>query len=228
MPEVLLGEMTGRIASENPAVAPGLIRRCVEAGYRLASLERVRRKQAPEVLDEMIYDFREAIAAITARLEAGKLTVEEWRTTFEALIARYHATALMVGIGDTLLDEARSEFLVQAVATQFGYLEDFSLEIVSEAEWAEAFTARAEMYAGAIGEPYWSGETQFLPLPAMPRDGTTQCLTNCGCEWEIIEVDPANGDFDAYWRRSKDDSCQTCLEREAQWSPVQIRGWRLL
>ena len=36
-------------------------------------------------------------------------------------------------------------------------------------------------------------------------------------------VDEEKGDYDAYWVRGKRDSCQTCLERAAQWSPLEIR-----
>lgn len=48
--------------------------------------------------------------------------------------------------------------------------------------------------------------------------------SNCKCSWEVVEVDADAGDYDAYWRRASDDSCQSCLEREARWSPVRIRG----
>jgi hypothetical protein len=53
-------------------------------------------------------------------------------------------------------------------------------------------------------------------------------MDNCGCEWEIEVIDEDNGDYDAYWRLGKLKNCQTCLERAAQWSPLEIRGSELL
>lgn len=205
----------------------GLIQRCVAAGYRAATFEaaRPRRKQA-ELLDDLIGEFDGEVLALTARLEAGEIAVGAWQSEFEALIARYHTASLMLGLRETVLAEGAAAYLLNVVATQYEYLANFGVEIQDAAEWEAGFTARAEMYAGAIREPYWTGDTQFLPLPAMPTQGT-QCLSNCGCEWQVVTIDAAAGDFDAYWRRGKQDSCPTCLERERLWNPVQIRGWEL-
>ena len=65
-----------------------------------------------------------------------------------------------------------------------------------------------------------------LPLPAMPRDGTSQCLSNCGCAWEIAELD-GDGNYDCTWQLGKTENCQTCRQRAADWSPLQIRDGRL-
>lgn len=159
-------------------LAPGLIRRYVTAGYRAAALETARPRKKQDLLDDLIGEFGDEAAALTSRLEAGEITVARWQAEFEALIARYHTTSLMLGLRETVLGQGASAYLLRVVATQYEFLANFGIEIQDAAEWQAGFTARAEMYAGAIKEPYWTGDTQFLPLPAMPAEGT-QCLSNC-------------------------------------------------
>jgi len=109
---------------------------------------------------------------------------------------------------------------------QLKYLKKFGVDIQDGAEWQRGWNSRAELYAKSIKIPYWRGAVKMLPLPAMPAQGTN-CYGNCGCAWEIEELD-GEGNADAYWRRAKDDSCQVCVQREQDWSPVRIRGGVLL
>jgi hypothetical protein len=51
--------------------------------------------------------------------------------------------------------------------------------------------------------------------------------TNCKCRWEIVPVDKKKGDYDAYWRMSDAEHCQTCIERAQRWNPLRIRGLQL-
>ena len=92
-------------------------------------------------------------------------------------------------------------------------------------EFNKAWRARAKLYALSPKSSYYEGDVykqvgRFLPLPAMPAQGT-QCHTNCGCSWRITAVD---GGYDCYWVRAKDDSCQTCVQRESDWNPIEIRN----
>ncbi len=109
---------------------------------------------------------------------------------------------------------------------QLEYLAAFRDEIQGAA-WQPGWAARAQMYADSITNPYWSGKTRGWALPAMPGDGTTQCLTHCKCAWEI-ETLAGDGNADAYWRLGAAEHCQTCTQRAHEWSPLQIRGGELL
>lgn len=59
-------------------------------------------------------------------------------------------------------------------------------------------------------------------------EGVITHNSNCKCTWRIEVLAAEQGNYDAYWERNVEDSCQTCIEREAQWSPVRIRGGELL
>ncbi|HLC05543.1 MAG TPA: hypothetical protein VJK02_21095 [Anaerolineales bacterium] len=215
-----LDRLIDDLVSEAPGLDRGLIARATKAGYFLAL---PRRKQSLDGLQFLQDDMGKKAAKLTQRLGTGEIDQAAWEKGMQELIARYQTAALMLGQGSDEIDEKAATILLNMTDDQFAYLANFGAEIVSAEEWQAGYEARAEGYAGAIKEPYWTGEVDFLPLPAMPAQGT-QCRTNCGCSWRIEVIDDAEGDYDCYWERSKDDSCDTCLEREAQWSPVKIRG----
>lgn len=159
-------------------------------------------------------------------LEAKDISVEAWRDDMERSLVRYHTAALLAGQGSTTLTKAGKAAIERTVSEQLKYLDKFAIEIQGAAEWQAGWNARAAMYAQSIKEPYWTGKTKFLPLPAMPAQGT-ECLSNCQCEWDIEELD-GDGNYDCTWVRGANDSCQTCVQRGEEWNPVEIRDGVLL
>lgn len=181
----------------------------------------------PRALRWLIGSLVDALGSLFGDTQAGRLTVSQWYSLAQEKIAEYHLASFMAGNQSEIVPDKAWNGLVDQVNAQLEYLTGFKAEIQAAPEFAAGWQARAESYAGAIKQPYWSGKTKVLPLPAMPAQGT-QCGNNCKCLWRVETVDEAKGDYDAFWERHADDSCQTCLEREAQWSPVQIRDGVLL
>jgi hypothetical protein len=177
----------------------------------------------PKPLQSLINRLRLDIERLTAQLEGDQITPIMWQRDMERALARYHTASYMAGQGAPTMNDADRENLAKIVQAQVDWLKGFTLEIQDQREWQAGWNARAASYAGAIKQPYWKGQTRMLPLPAMPAEGT-QCHNNCKCAWEINAIDAEAGDYDCYWRRAADDSCQTCLERESRWSPLRIRG----
>lgn len=167
-----------------------------------------------------------AVRGITAELDVTG-DIEAWRDAFAGLIARYHTAAQLVGQGGGVLSVAGRQALVKAVQAQLGYLDGFAANLRAPSADAMGRQARAAMYAEAIGASYWRGATRMLPLPALPKDGTTQCLTNCGCSWEIDQLE-GDGNFDCTWVLGTSENCQTCSQRAADWAPLRIREGRLV
>ena len=62
----------------------------------------------------------------------------------------------------------------------------------------------------------------MLPLPAMPGDGTSQCLTRCRCSWDITKLE-GDGNYDCTWVMSDAEHCQTCRQRATDWAPLRVR-----
>ncbi len=176
-------------------------------------------------LDRLIGRLSLFIGQATDTLESDPERLNDWYDEIARQLRRYHLAGFLSGYGGERVPKAAAAKLAQDVKTQLDFLAQFKVEIQDAAEWQKGWNARAEMYARSIQVPYWRGATKMLPLPAMPGDGTTQCLTNCRCAWNVVTVDEAANDYDAYWvYGATERHCQTCRERESQWSPVQIRG----
>lgn len=181
----------------------------------------------PRPLQVLISDLFDLVTDETGRLGQDLGAVEAWQREMERTLTRYHLAAYMAGQGSEAIDTAGLKAVGQMVEAQLGFLDNFAL-VVQEAEAFErGWLARAQMYAEAIKVPYWKGRTKVLPLPAMPAEGT-QCRTRCKCAWNVEAVDEAAGDYDAYWIRHASDSCQTCIQRAAEWNPLRIRGGELV
>lgn len=181
----------------------------------------------PIALDRLIAKLSRAIEEDTDALALGQTTPGQWQQDITKLLERYTAAAYKAGQNGDPLTAKDIRSVKGLVAAQVEYLDNFTLEIQGASEWQAGWNARAQMYAESIKVPYWKGATKVLPLPAMPAEGT-QCLTRCRCIWDVDALDEEAGDYNAYWRRGAGDSCQTCRERAAQWSPLQIRGGELL
>ena len=165
--------------------------------------------------------------------------VDQWEEDMAEELAKFHQSAMILGNrGD--LDENQYELLVQKISDQLAYLRQFANQLRENARAGQLVTeppdaklpsymspaqiyARADMYGSAVRSSFFNGATKGLPLPVMPGEGT-QCLTNCKCSWQINTIDDVNGDRDCFWRRSVKDSCQTCIIREQEWSPLRIRN----
>jgi len=171
------------------------------------------------------------IDALSAQIEAGEITPEQWAEDMQEIIGRGMNAALMAGKGSRTLTNTEQATAARLTAVQYEYLNNFLNEIL-EGGWLPSYTARAQMYGSSTTAAFSMGDVvrqagQVLPLPSMPTEGT-QCLSNCGCEWRIENINEQKGDFNAYWELGKTDNCQTCVQRRADWYPVLIRGNKLL
>ena len=189
----------------------------------------VRTDSLPAPLGSLTEQFTADIRALTERLQAGDLAPAEWEMEFEYALVRYQLAGAMAGAD---ADELPDELITQVgdyITEQFGFLGNFTAEIAANLdEWQAGWNSRAESYAGSIKIPYWTGETKMLPLPAMPGDGTSQCLGNCQCAWDITVIDEDAGDYDCVWVYGEtEDHCQTCKVRAREWNPLRIRGGRV-
>jgi hypothetical protein len=181
----------------------------------------------PGPLDWLLQRLSRLIAAATdalAREYPGG--VDAWQETVARQLARYSGAAMLSGAGVDTLTPAMTTAVTADLATQLGFLEQFGITIASGKEWQNGWNARAQMYAGGIKAPYWQGATKMLPLPAMPGDGTSNCLTRCGCQWSIDQLEGENN-YDCTWVMSDKEHCQICRQRAADWAPLQVRDGRL-
>lgn len=178
-------------------------------------------------LESLIARLQSLIDAATGNLEANlsPAQIREYHAIMEELLSRYHLTAYMTGAGTVEISaEARGKVL-EGVAVQLAFLDNFITEVEGAEEFKAGWENRARQYATSVKVPYWEGKVKLLPLPAMPGDLSTQCGQACGCKWDIKAVDAEKGDYNAHWQYGDTvNHCQTCKERSRTWNPLRIRA----
>lgn len=183
----------------------------------------------PPALRDLLEALKAAIAALfIILLYEGMSYLETWRLEMSALLSRYHIASYMLGTDNPNLTQADWDIVENYYTTQEVYLNNFATEMLAAGAILATMQARALMYAGAITAPYWGGLTFGLSLPAQPGDGSSECLSNDRCMWEIKELDKQAGNYDAFWvlegANPDGRNCQTCLDRARNWNPLQIRN----
>lgn len=179
--------------------------------------------EQPAALRWLLERLSKLITTATNSLEAQYPDgVQAWQEELARQLARYHAAAMLAGAGVETLTPAMTTAITRDLAVQLRFLEKFGVTIQSGAQWQRGWNSRAQMYAESIKAPYWRGAVKMLPLPAMPGDGTSQCLTNCHCAWDITQLEGDNN-YDCTWLMSDVEHCQTCKQRALDWAPLKVR-----
>jgi hypothetical protein len=167
------------------------------------------------------------ILALFQQLESGDISPVEYQRAVEILLAEHHTAAYMAGANTDDLTDTDLVTIEEVVQDQYGYLDRFTEVLLAGAAVDELarWRSRALMYAQPVGASVWRGATRSMPrLPAYPKDGSTDCLVHCCCEWVIIDVDIQAGDWDCYWKLGGCNHCKHCPRRRRDWYPLRIRG----
>jgi len=105
---------------------------------------------------------------------------------------------------------------------QYQYLNGFAQEL-NAGQMSEAqIRQRAELYIKSSRQAYERGRVASLQMPALPAypgDGSTQCVTNCQCHWEITET---SDEWRAYWTLGAAEHCPDCVQRSKDWAPYTM------
>jgi hypothetical protein len=169
-------------------------------------------------LTTLLRDLIGKIDTHTVDFREGRVDADGWQRRMAKDLIETHTAAYLAGTGGGVIRAADKRVLTQVLGDQIDYLNRFAddLQAGEDEAWTTRNEARARLYAGAIKHSFWRGTTKGLDLPAYPGDGTSDCLVNCNCAWEI------DGD-DAYWRLGPTDHCETCRERATTWNPYQLQ-----
>lgn len=184
----------------------------------------------PPDLAYLLREIEREINALFDEFESSEIkaiggSLAVWQGKMESILTRFHQAAYMVGakVKDLVVKDIQS--IKDFVTLQLNYFRNFVEEIKTAGTklWKQ-WRNRSIRYGEAIKTLYWKGKNRDIPLPAQPGEGT---FCHCGCYWDVTTLDENKGDFDAYWRRGKKDSCDICVEREKIWKPLRIRNWEI-
>jgi len=79
---------------------------------------------------------------------------------------------------------------------------------------------RAKMYINSARQAFERAKTYaYGNLPAYPGDGSSECLSNCQCHWELQF---SANNLVAYWKLGSADYCKTCTSRASTWNPYIV------
>ena len=170
-----------------------------------------------EMRDGMIRVVELQIRSLADDLTTGRIDLATWQNAMRDELRSLHALEVIAGAGgDRGLITAESRMrLGLAMQEQYKYLSQFAGEIATGDLSAAQIAARAAQYGGSAKASYWRQVTLEADLPAQPGDGSTACLSNCGCAWVN------NDDGSWSWVRGKTDSCDDCIQREIEWAHYQ-------
>lgn len=184
----------------------------------------------PPKIQAIIEPLAQELVALFDEVAAGRIAIDAWRYEVERLLAKNITASFMAGRGNFSLSEAEILKVREWVSKQARYLESFAVNIETHPkgeEFTQKWRNRAASYATSIVNPFYSGETWGIPLPAIPGDMTSQCGQADKCSWHIVKLE-GEGNWDATWRLHPAEHCQTCIERARLWRPLQIRNYQLL
>lgn len=172
-----------------------------------------------EILNSSIDDADSELKDITARYQAGQISSNDWRDESLAVIAGLYVAHWLFGKRSTTLTAQERAKLDAIIQSQREYLDKFA-EQLRDIDGSETIR-RIKMYANSSRQAYEMARVYGIAdLPAYPGDGSSECLSNCRCHWDI-QVSDSN--LVAYWRIDIADNCPTCKQRAQDWSPYIVR-----
>lgn len=109
------------------------------------------------------------------------------------------------------------------VEEQYSYLSGFVADVAAGKLSKPQITVRAELYVGSSVRAHEAGKGAALnvELPALPGDGSSECMANDRCAWRLRKR--KDGKVEATWVADIDDrTCKTCRKRAKDWNPLVL------
>lgn len=162
------------------------------------------------------------LRGIMDRLAAQEITIQQAEALLRAELRTLHINAATLGRGGRhAMTAADWQRVHQRINAQQRYLHRFMQQVAAGEKSLAQARYQASLYAEAASATYEEARAAAygLILPAYPGDGTTECLTNCRCRWEIVDTGDA---WRCFWRLARAEHCATCVTRAATWNPLEF------
>lgn len=191
------------------------------------------REAALSFANDVVANAGDAVTALARLVAEGNISPADWRERMRHEIKISYIQQYVSSKGGVSQMTQRDWGSIGGMLReQYRYLDGF-VDAVATADppLSEGYiAARARMYTNSSREAHERGHARGrgLPdgaLPAWPGDGSTECLSNCKCHWEIDEETDGGGAvvrWLAYWRTGVAEHCDDCLDRAAAWAPFVV------
>lgn len=195
-------------------------------------------KDGRQVDKELAIEMRSSLAGIrqslslplAADLYGEQITLAQWTKEMRFVTSEAYTHQYMLGRGGrNSMEAADWDWLRFALVPQFALIGDLAGRI-AQGLYTEA---QAANFSGNIIRQSLTGyeagngrsfRVDIAKLPAMPCDGSTECMSSCHCHWEHIIEDGTwvgsnwvHPPFAA--RRPGWEPCRTCEFRINNWQP---------
>ena len=165
-----------------------------EAGHEVAP-ERVY-----ELVLESIRRSEDAVAELARLLTEGKLSLADWRRLMRETIKDEYVAFFLLGFGGLLLEEDVRQ-LVQLLAEQYAYLDQFVVQMGEGLPSNAQIIARSRSYIRSAGSAFWVATYDAVTRGGMtevkwtmnPAEHCEDCIRFAGMGWQPIEDNPYNG-----------------------------------
>ncbi len=192
---------------------------------------------------EAIGASRDRATAAAEMVADGRLTTADWQTWMRAEIKREYIRQYILGKGGlSTMNNKDWSSIGGMLREQYKYLDKFAAEVAAGGLAQGEIAARSRMYLNSSTESFWRATeraTGMPPLPCYPGDGSSLCLTNDRCYWDIKPIGKAGSvtGWRCFWKLTPADHCTSdalvkgragemiphgCLQRAALWNPLTL------
>lgn len=175
--------------------------------------------------DQYMARQKSILAGLSEKLRNNQTDIQSFEKSVKQVIKDTYTDMYAMGAGGrnsmSHKDWGKIGSMLKDQYGQNSYLKGF-IEQISNGQLSQAqIDARLKMYVNAANESLWKGYASDLPLelPAYPGDGSTVCLTNCQCTWDIRRTETG---YDCYWTLGASEHCPDCIENASKWNPYHI------
>ena len=179
----------------------------------------------PILRDRFVYMHEQSgwLQGVSKRLVDGEVRIDRWVLDFRQRLKKTYIDQYVLSRGGrqamTQSDWGR---VGRMLRDRYGYLNRFAEDIKTGSLSNKQIAARGELYFKSARQAFERGKeaSAGMPrLPAYPGDGSTVCLSNCQCHWDVQETE---GEWLATWTLGAAEHCPDCIERSNDWAPLRL------
>lgn len=158
-------------------------------------------------------------------LDQGTISIQDWVNGSRITLEETYVALYLMGLGGKRRTEGVPwEMVSRQLIDQYQRLNESGRAIARGELSRGQIVQRYGLYLQSARQMYergraWAFGGSRLILPAYPGDGSSECLVNCKCYWDIHDFSDR---WECSWMRTAQESCPTCLQRAGIWSPYIV------